>query len=248
MKKLTISHLWLAVLLLVFVACSGEKKTEGAEENEESNSNDGWVTLFDGTSLDAWRGFKMDHVPSGWTIKDGELTSFGAAIRDSLNLEHGDIITRKQYENFELELEWKISKGSNSGIIYFVQETDSSKNTYYTGPEMQIVDNDIYEKDLKNHFLAGDLYDLIGCSQITVKPVGQWNSVRIVADGSHVQHWLNGIKVVDYDLFSPELKELEKNSKWQYYPEFGKVAKGYIALQEHPGEVYFRNIRIRSLK
>jgi len=248
MKKMNSRNLWpILIFLIILGSCTGSKKTEETAEGVETPAGDNWITLFDGNSLDAWRGFKMDHVPSGWRISNGEITSYGEAIRDSLNLEHGDLLTRDEFENFELELEWKISKGSNSGIIYFIQETDSSKYPYYTGPEFQIVDNDIYPKDLKNHFLAGDLYDLIGCSEITVKPVGEWNKARIVAHGSHVQHWLNGVKVVDYDLNSPELKELEKNSKWRDYPEFGLFTKGHIALQEHPGEVFFRNIRIRSL-
>ena len=239
------SILLLAVIFLV--ACSNEKKAEETEEPVNGNSSNEWITLFDGNSLDAWRGFKMDHVPSGWRIANGELTSYGESIRDSLNLEHGDVITREQYENFELELEWKISKGSNSGIMYFVQETDSSKHTYDTGPEMQIVDNDIYAEDLKNHYLAGDLYDLIGCSEIAVKAVGEWNVVKIVANGSHVQQWLNGVMVVEYDLNSDKMKNLIEESKWKGYPEFGMFTKGHIALQEHPGEVFYRNIRIRSL-
>jgi len=227
----------------VLVSCNS-KNAEYAVDPEAEKA--GWTVLFDGSNLDQWRGFKMDHVPNIWDIEDSSIVCNIPPGPRADSLEVVDLMTRDQFENFELDLEWKISQGGNSGIIYFVQETDSSKHTYETGPEMQVLDNENARDNSVLH-RAGDLYDMISTSEMVAKPAGEWNSVRIIANGGKVEHWLNGVKVVEYDLLSPELDSLKRNSKWQYYPEFGLAANGHIALQEHGGKVWFRNIRIKKL-
>lgn len=237
MKKIYLVALLCPLSIMACTSKNSEYAVEGPEE---------WTVLFDGSNLDQWRGFKKDHVPSVWYIEDSLLICMDSEMRNAEEAETGDIMTREKFQNFELSLEWKISGGGNSGILYFVQETDSSNYSYYTGPEMQVLDNEMAGDNLEKH-MAGDLYDLISCSKISVKPVGEWNSVRIVADGSHVEHWLNGVKVIDYDLQSVEMDSLMKNSKWANYPEFGLTTSGHIALQDHGNRVWFRNVKIRSL-
>jgi hypothetical protein len=200
-----------------------------------------WKTLFDGKSLDAWRGYNKETLPEGWQIKDGTLTLVGKGA--------SDIITKEEYENFELELEWKISEGGNSGIFYNVVEAPEYKNTYDTGPEMQVLDNERHPdaKAGKNgNRTAGSNYDLIPASKPS-KPAGQWNKVKLVVNKGHVEHWLNGTKVVEYQLWSPEWEKMVAGSKFASMPAYGKAKKGHIALQDHGDPVWFRNIRIREL-
>ena len=187
------------------------------------------------SSLDEWRGYKKDHVPEQWVIDDGaiHLTSGGA----------GDLITREQYESFVLELEWKISPKGNSGIMYHVAETDGA--TYMTGPEMQVLDNSVAGGDLK--VSAGADYALHAPEADNSKPVGEWNHVKMIVDGPHVEYWLNGVQQCSYELWSDEWNEKVQNSKFKAWPEFGQHKTGHIALQDHGNPVWYRNITIRRL-
>jgi hypothetical protein len=195
-----------------------------------------WENL---SSLDAWRNFKSPTINDKWkqNPKGFMLTAAGG----------GDIITKNQYENFELHLEWKISANGNSGIFFHVVENDSVQYVWQSGPEMQVLDNDGHpDAKIKTH-RAGDNYDLQSCTVETVKPAGQWNKVKLIVNKGKVEHWLNGVKVVEYQLGSPEWEELYKKSKFKDMPLYGKGGKGHIALQDHGDVVWFRNIRIRSL-
>ncbi|MBC7920543.1 MAG: DUF1080 domain-containing protein [Ferruginibacter sp.] len=200
-----------------------------------------WKVLFDGKSTDAWRGFKKETFPGSWQVEDGTLVLAGKG--------GGDLITKDQYENYELELEWKIAEGGNSGILYNVVEGPQYGAVYHTGPEMQILDNERHPdaKAGKNgNRTAGSNYDLIPPSK-PAKPANEWNKVRLVVNKGHVEHWLNGAKVVDYQLWSPEWEAMVKGSKFASMPDYGKAKKGHIALQDHGDKVWFRNIRIREL-
>jgi hypothetical protein len=215
--------------------------TVSTDKNEQPESAGSWKVLFDGNNTDAWRGFKKDTLPQGWQVKEGTLTL--------VNKGAGDIITKDEYENFELELEWKISEGGNSGIFYNVVEDTKYNNTYETGPEMQVLDNERHPdaKAGKNgNRTAGSNYDLIPTSQ-PAKPAGEWNQVKLVVNKGHVEHWLNGTKVVEYQLWSPEWEKMVAGSKFVSMPDYGKAKKGHIALQDHGDPVWFRNIRIREL-
>ncbi len=201
-----------------------------------------WQVLFNGKSTEAWRGFRRDSFPSKcWNEERGELKT----IKDCDKADRIDIITKDTYQDFELELEWRISPGSNSGIIYLVSENEDE--SWKSGPEMQVLDDDKHPDGKNPKTSAGALYGLIAPTNKTLKPVGDYNKVRLVVRNGHVQHWLNGKKVVGYDLGSNMLKELIAQSKFKDYPHFAQNRQGHIALQYHGDEVWYRNIRIRAL-
>jgi hypothetical protein len=196
----------------------------------------GWRPLFDGTSTAGWRGYKKAEMPPGWQAVDGALTRVGAG---------GDIITTDQFGNFELALEWKVAPGGNSGIFYRV--TEEGEATYHSGPEMQVLDDAGHKDGASRLTSAGSLYGIYAAPAGVVKPAGEWNSVRIVVNGSHVEHWLNGVKVVDYELGSPDWEKRVGEAKFKDWPGFGRATRGHIALQDHGDWVAFRNIKIKVL-
>ena len=198
----------------------------------------GWTTLFDGKTLRGWQGYKGKALGPGWKAVDGVLVLDGKG---------GDLVSEKAYGNVELSLDFKIAEGGNSGIMYRV--TTEGEAPYYSGPEYQILDNERHA-DAKNgpDRLTGANYDLIAPSGNASKPAGQWNTARIVIDGNHVEHWLNGTKVVEYEFASPEWTRLVAESKFKAWPIYGKAARGHIVLQDHGNHVEFRNIRIKELK
>ena len=193
-------------------------------------------TVYNISSLDNWRGYKKDSVPEQWVNEDEEtihLTGGGA----------GDLITREQYGDFELTMEWKISPKGNSGVMYRVSEGDGP--TYFTGPEMQVLDNAVAGGDLMHS--AGADYALHAPSEDNTRPVGEWNEVRMVVDGPHVEYWLNGVQQCSYELWSEEWNARVAASKFKEWPGFGMNKRGHIALQDHGNPVWYRNIHIRSL-
>jgi len=208
----------------------------GAEAKAKS---DKWEVLFNGKSVDKWRGFKMKSFPDqSWKVEAGVLKT----IRG----EHGtDIITKEKYDNFELELEWKVTPGANSGIMYHVSEDFDAP--YETGPEMQVLDDHKHPDAKDPKTSAGSLYALIAPKNTRLKPVGEWNKVRLVVQGSHAEHWLNGVKVVEYELGSDPLNRLIVQSKFKDMPRFAKEKTGYLDLQHHGDEVWYRKIRVRRL-
>lgn len=205
----------------------------GAGGNDDAG---GWRTLFDGSTTKGWRGFRQQNMPDGWKVVDGALTRVGTA---------GDIITVDQFENFELALEWKVAPGANSGIFYRVTEEDDVM--WKTAPELQIIDN-AYRDPLKPVQRAGANYDLHAPDRDVSRPAGSWNETRIVVNGGHVEYWLNGTKVVEYELWSEDWAQRVRASKFNEHPRYGRARKGHIGLQDHGDSVAFRNIRIRTLK
>ncbi|MCA8971190.1 MAG: DUF1080 domain-containing protein [Planctomycetes bacterium] len=203
------------------------------------DSDAGWHALFDGSTTDSWRGYKQDAFPDkGWVIEDGALVHREGGGG-------GDIITKRAYRNFELELEWKVAKGANSGVIYKVAETEPA--SYQTGLEYQILDDEAHEGASTQSIGSGGLYALYTPQNKQLFPVGSWNRAKIVVDGSHVEHWLNGARILEAELDSDDWKERVQKSKFAAWKRFGTVARGHIALQDHGNEVAFRNIRIREL-
>lgn len=186
----------------------------------------------------SWRGFRSETMPAGWEIVDGALTRVGAG---------GDIITREQYENFELELEWKVAPGGNSGVFFHVVEDSTLRYVWQTGPEMQILDNERHADGKLPQTSAASNFALHAPVRNVARPAGEWNRARLVVKGSHVEHWLNGEKVVEYELWSDDWKKRVQNSKFKDMPRYGLARTGHIALQDHGDWVAFRNIRIRRL-
>jgi hypothetical protein len=198
-----------------------------------------WTVLFDGKSTDAWRGYKRDSFPDkGWAIENGALKTIVGGDRV-------DLITREKYKDFDLELEWRVSPGGNSGIIYLVTEDESQ--TYQTGPEMQVLDDSKHRDGQNSLTSAGSLYALIAPQNKKLQPVGGWNKARLVIRDGHVEHYLNGAKILEYDLGSDSLKALIAGSKFKDMPRFAQNREGHIALQHHGEEVWYRNIRMRRL-
>ncbi len=201
----------------------------------------GWKLLFDGESTQGWRNYNAASISSAWTAQNGTLT-FNPQVPEG-----GDIITDEEYQNFELSLEWKISENGNSGIFFNVVEDKKYDAVYLTGPEMQVLDNAGHPDARIPKHQAGDLYDLISCRYITVKPAGEWNQARLIVNKGKVEHWLNGHRVVEYELWTDNWKQMVANSKFKEMPDFGKAKKGHIALQDHDDRVWYKNIKIRKL-
>ncbi|MDL5048887.1 DUF1080 domain-containing protein [Oscillatoria amoena NRMC-F 0135] len=239
----------ICVLAFLTAAACQQKKEPASGQSVEPTQNmlteqqkaEGWTLLFDGMSVAGWKGFNKDSVGAAWVIDNGTL-HFDNTVQES----RGDIITVNEYEDFELALEWKIDSCGNSGIMFNVVEGPEYKNTYLTGPEMQVLDNACHPDAKIIKHRAGDLYDLISCSTETVKPAGEWNQVRIVADHGNYQFWLNGTNVVNFTMHTPEWDALVAGSKFKQWPAFGKATKGHIALQDHGDKVWYRNIMIRT--
>ena len=197
-----------------------------------------WQVLFDGQSLDGWKGYKTGIVPDGWKVVNGTLAKEKPVA---------DIVSKEQFGDFELELDWKIGEAGNSGIFY--RGTEEYDKIYWSAPEYQLLD-DVKGADNKTRLTcAGAAYALYPSPAGHLKPVGEWNRTRIVARGAHVEHWVNGVKLVDYELGSPDWEAKVKASKFVEYPNYGRAKRGHIALQgDHAGSLAFRNIRIREIK
>ena len=198
--------------------------------------SDGWRLLFDGETTNGWRGFRQDTMPDGWQAVDGALARVGQA---------GDIVSEEQFENFDLRVEWKIEAGGNSGIFFHV--TEDAEAVWHSAPEMQVLDDDAHPDGQLSMTSAGSDYALYGRSRDVVRPVGEWNATRILVDGSHVEYWLNGVRVVEYALWSEDWEARVAASKFSAYPKFGRARRGHFAVQDHGDPVFFRNIKIRPL-
>jgi hypothetical protein len=201
-----------------------------------------WQVLFNGTSTDAWRGFRRENFPSKcWTIENGELRTVAGCDRT----DQVDIITKEKYQNFEMALEWRVAQGANSGIMYYVSEDANA--TWMTGPEMQVLDDDKHVDGKVPNTSAGALYGLIAPTKKTLRPVGEFNKVKITVRNDHVEYRLNGKKIVEFDLRGESLNTLIAQSKFKNFPRFARNRQGHVALQYHGDDVWYRNIRIRSL-
>jgi len=234
--------LYSASLILAFIVNmslpSTAQNTLSAKEKKE-----GWTLLFDGKSTSGWKTFSTDNPGAVWKVSNGELY-----LDKSVKEGRGDLITEKEYQDYELSLEWKIDACGNSGIIFNVVEDTKYKATYLTGPEMQVLDNTCHPDAKIIKHRAGDLYDLISSSKETVKPAGEWNHAQIISKNGKMEFWLNGTKAVEFIMHTPQWDEMVANSKFKTMPDFGKALKGHIALQDHGDQVWFGNIKIKELK
>jgi len=215
----------------------------------EQEIADGWTLLFDGQDLSQWKDFNGTELTNGWTVVDGCIQAPGTGADGS-----GYIVTKKQYADFILSWDWKLTKGGNSGMIYHVQEDPYYEVPYVTGPEYQLIDNEGWEEinapaKLEPWQKLGVDYamHLPDESKMKVNPVGEWNSSKIVFDNGHVEHWLNGEKILEFECWTPEWFELKNSGKWANAPEYGLAREGVICLQDHGDPASFKNIKIKEL-
>ena len=198
----------------------------------------GWRVLFDGSSTAAFRAYRSDTLPAGWRIVDGTLAKDGPV---------GDFISRDQFGDFELEVEWKIGVAGNAGIFY--RATEEYDRVYWSGPEYQLLDDEKGADNKTRLTCTGAAYGLYPSPAGHLKPAGQWNVTRIVARGPHVEHWLNGVKLLEYELWSPDWEAKVAASKFGKWPGFGRARRGHIGFQgDHAEMLAFRSIRIREVK
>ncbi len=232
----------IAVVVILITICSFRFSFQPKDNTlSPEEIKQGWVLLFDGKSMDQWRTYQ--NRPNGsWEVADGELR----CKRDT-TIKHCDLVTKEQYGSFELVLDWKVSKTSNSGILYHVLETH--KSAYETGPEYQMIDDIGYQEKekLEDWQKSGADYAMHPPLKNVSKPAGEYNHTRLVVNGAHVEHWLNGVKVADFTAWTPEWEALKKAGKWKDYPDYGMAKSGFIDLQDHDGGVWIKNIKVRKL-
>ena len=262
MKIKHTTYFLILVLGMVFFTCQPSKKKEGKEKsvNTESAVNtlsnqekeEGWTLLFDGKTGDGWRGYGKEALPSDWKIEDGALYIAASGRGEAGSVNGGDIIYDEKFSNFKLRLEWKVSKGGNSGIFYLGQETPDYEYIWMTAPEMQILDNAQHpdaELGKDGNRKAGSLYDLYPAVPQNANPYGEWNQVEIICYNGTVVHKQNGETVVEYHLWTPKWYEDVSKSKFPgLNANWAEVAKeGYIGLQDHGDDIWFRNIRLLKM-
>ncbi len=240
MKKL------LSIVLIFSLVCSCDSNKKKSVPKAEPQAQNDWIVLFDGTSTNALRGYGMDEFPQKiWYVENGALI----ANPDTTNR---DLITKERFKDFELEYEWAVDTAANSGVFFHMQEDLTMESGNGNSPnwldnyELQILDDENFYDTLAVRS-AGSLYDLIKPVNKELKPIGDYNTAKLIHNNGHVEHWLNGKKVIDFTMDSPEMKELLGQSKFKENPEFHSDKEGHIMFQHHGQRVYFKNIRVRRL-
>lgn len=223
----------MAITIMAALATCAVAMTNTLTAKEKAG---GGRLLFDGKTTNGWRGYRQQTMPEGWQAVDGALTRVGKA---------GDIITIDDFADFELTLEWNVAPGGNSGVFYRV--TEDADAMWKTAPEMQVLDDAAY-KDLTPDHFTGANYALHAPTRSVANPPGSWNQARILVKGPHVEHWLNGVKIVEYELWSEDWERRVRGSKFKEHPRYGRARRGHIGLQDHGDRVAYRNIKVRELK
>ena len=232
------------IAIAIITSCLGMVSFYQPKDNAltQSEKKSGWKLLFDGKTLKGWRMYQ-NIATECWGINNGELYCKGD--NNEGNKLRADIITTEQYDNFELSVDWKIAPESNSGILYLV--TEKYEKPYLSGPEYQIIDDIGFPQKLEEWQKTGADYAMYLASSRPTHPVGQYNTSRIIVKGTHREYWLNNVKVVDFEAFTPDWENRKATGKWKIAPDYGIAKKGYICLQDHGGGVWFKNIKIRKL-
>lgn len=249
MNKIKILIFLIAASLLSIVGCKSEeqksiKKVEVNNILTEQELANGWQLLFDGKTTKGWHKFNEDGMTDGWIAENGELVALGKGGNIG-----GDIVSNKDFANFDLKLEWKVSPEGNSGIFYHVKEGDEYNALYDTAPEYQLIDDVGFPSKLKEWQSAGANYamHLADKSKKKLKVVGEWNSSRIVVKDSLVQHYLNGEKIIEFKQWTSDWYKRKVEGKWKDFTDYGIIKTGKIGLQDHGNKIWFRNIKIKSL-
>ncbi|MEO7766682.1 MAG: family 16 glycoside hydrolase [Ferruginibacter sp.] len=252
MKEKLIDFAGILFLTICLNACSNsadtktvdnsEKKADSTASAEPVKGNP--VSLFDGKSLSGWHGYNNTGEVKNWKIEDSAMVCLGAA-KDAHG---GDLSSDKVYENFELSWQWKVTKGGNSGVMYHVVEDAKYKAPYETGPEYQMIDDIGFSEKLQDWQKSGADYAMnLANDKKKLMPVGEWNASKIIFNRGHVEHWLNGEKIVEFQAWDDKWNKEKKEGKWKDYPDYGIAKNGHIALQDHGHKVYFKNILITEL-
>lgn len=230
--KRSIRSLPMVVMLLTALGSSA------ACQLSQTDRDAGWRPLFDGTTLTGWREYKGTTAPAGWFVRDGALMKTQGTR---------DIMTVEQFGDFELAFDWKIATGGNAGVFY--RGTEEYDHVYWSGPEYQLLDDPNAADGRSRLTSAGSAFGLYPSPPGILKPAGEWNATRIVARGAHVEHWLNGTKLLEYELWSPDWEAKLQASKFRVWPNYGRAKRGHIAIQgDHSGELALRNVLIREIK
>lgn len=237
-----------AITLVAILSCHSSRYSADVNRLSVKEKKEGWRLLFDGTTTKGWHKYGNEPVGLAWQVKDGVLMLDTTKQKDGQGNNGGDIVTDEEFENYHLQLDWKIAKGGNSGIIFNSHE-DKAKYEYswYTGMEMQIVDNSGHPDAKFIKHRAGDLYDLISSSTENAKPYGEWNHAEIKCMNGKLDLYLNGVNIVSTTLWNDNWKKTVANSKFKSMPDFATYKKGRIVLQDHGNEVQFKNIKIMNL-
>lgn len=258
MRRIT-NGMLLCVVALGIASCNNNSKNAQQSSQQDSIGNrptgsvadknsltadeqaEGWTLLFTGKTLSGWHGYQ-NKPTDAWEVSDGTLHCNG----HKENAAHTDLVTDGEYESFELSIQWKISPASNSGIMFHVNE--KYPYTSSSGPEYQIIDDKGWPGTLEPWQHTGCNYAMqVPEDSVPVRPVGEWNTTKIIVDSSHVEHWLNGKKLLEYTMWSPEWYKQKAAGKWKDDAEYGKFKTGHIALQYHGGDIWFRNIKLKPL-
>ncbi|HEU4533882.1 MAG TPA: DUF1080 domain-containing protein [Polyangiaceae bacterium] len=213
-----------------------EPGAPGANGLTEQETAEGFRLLFDGRTTAGWRGRRGEATPPGWRVLGGALTRVGSG---------GDLVTVEQFDDFELAIDWRVAPGANSGIFFRVRE--GAESAYRSGPEFQVLDDAGHPDGAVPETSAGANYGLHAPSRAVARPAGEWNTARIVARGAHVEHWLNGVKIVEYELGDADWLARVRASKFAEWPDYGRSPRGHIVLQDHGDAVAFRNVKLRPL-
>jgi len=233
-----------AGIVLMASACTAPRNTATKTMNtgNTTNAEAGWISLFDGRTLIGWHPYQNKN-PHNWEARDGVLHCAGSG--DNTSATHADLVTNDTFQNFELSIDWKISPKGNSGVLYLVQETMPA--AYQTGPEYQLIDDANFPEKLEDWQKTGANYAMNTAPAAKPAPVGEWNHTRIIVSNNHVEHWLNGDKIVEYELGNDDWNARKAAGKWKDTPEYGMSNSGHIALQDHGSEAWFKEIKIRKL-
>ncbi len=237
MKKYFLKLTGITCLIFLIVSFTNSHKKAATEKGK-------WISLFDGATLKGWHGYNKTGTIANWAIEDGAMVCLGAAA----DAHGGDIVSDKSFENFELKWDWKISKEGNSGVMYHVVESKKYEAPYETGPEYQLIDDVNFPQKLEEWQKTGADYAMhLTNEKKKLKPTGEWNTSSIIFNKGHVEHWLNGEKIVEFQAWDADWELKKKEGKWKDYPDYGSAKKGLIALQDHGNKAYFKNIMIKAL-
>ena len=240
-------NIFVAYLTFVFCSCgqqnSAERENQGGDKGEALNEDAKWFALFDGETTTGWRGYNQKTIPEGWVVENGTLKSLGKGGDIGGDIVYGN----REFENFELKLQWKISEGGNSGIFYHVVEDLKYKAAYETAPEYQLIDDLDFPQPLEEWQKVGADYAMYFATDKIVKRAGEWNTARIRYTPEKAEYWLNGKKTVEFVPYSDEWTKRRNSGKWDDFPDYAISKKGLIGLQDHGSNVWFKNIKIREL-
>jgi len=249
MKKSVFQIGFIFLITAIFIGITPHSRAQTARSTESTpntltkkEKDAGWKLLFDGKTLNGWHGYNLKGIPECWVVQDGimKMTTVGGK-------ESQDVITDKIYKSFELQLEFRLTKGANSGVIYHVKEDPKYKYPYETGAEYQVIDQDNWPDKLEDWQICGADYAMYPPKVRPFKPLGEWNQVHLIVNGNKVTHILNGKVVVEFEKYSAEWKKLRNSGKWKDFPDYGKFDEGNISLQNHGTHVDYRSVKIKEL-